>query len=76
MLGDMLFQAGDGHRHANCQLPLFGVREGAKANKSPHPVARRDELSFEPSMFETTKGQERKRGQGAPVENRERENGI
>jgi hypothetical protein len=26
MLGDMLLQAGDGHRHPNRQLPLFGWR--------------------------------------------------
>ena len=73
VLGDMLFQAGDGHRHSNCQLSLFGRLQFAEPHKHPHPIARLDELAFEPSMFRTTYRQARSRIHLAPVENRERQ---
>jgi hypothetical protein len=76
VLGDMLLQTGDGHGHANRQLPLLGRRQAPKPNQAPHPVARLDELAFEPSMFRTTYGQGRERTHQAPVENRERQNSI
>jgi hypothetical protein len=73
VLGDMLLQAGDGHSHLNRQLPLFGGLQLAEPNKPPHPIARLDELAFEPSMFRTTYRQGRSRIHHAPVENRERQ---
>jgi hypothetical protein len=76
VLGDMLLQAGDGHGHANRQLSLLGRREASKPNQAPHPVARLEELAFEPSMFRTTYGQGRERTHQAPVENREQQNSI
>jgi hypothetical protein len=72
----MLLQAGDGHSHANRQLPLFAGRQAPKPNKAPHPVARLDEFAFEPSMFRTTYRQGRERAHQAPVENRERQISI
>ncbi len=72
VLGDMLLQAGDGHRHSNCQLSLFGRLQLAEPHKPPHPIARLDELAFEPSMFRTTYRQARSRIHLAPVENREK----
>jgi hypothetical protein len=69
----MLFQAGDGHRHSNCQLSLFGRLQFAEPHQPPHPVARLDELAFEPSMFRTTYRQGRSRTHHAPVENREKQ---
>jgi len=60
VLGYVLLQAGDGHGHTLRQLPLFRARQFAKANQSSHPVARLDELAFEPSMFRATYGQGRK----------------
>src|SRR5580698_6228652 len=74
--GDMLLQAGNGHGHPNRQLPLLGGRQAAKPNQAPHPVARLDELTFEPSMFRTTYGQGRERTHQAPVENREKQSNI
>jgi hypothetical protein len=74
--GDMLLQAGDGHGHANRQLPLLGGRQAPKPNQAPHPVARLDELALEPSMFRTTYGQGRVRTHQAPVENREKQRNI
>jgi hypothetical protein len=71
VLGDMLLQAGDGHRHPHRQLPLFGGLQLAEPNQAPHPIARLDELAFEPSMFRTTYRQTRSRIHPAPVENRE-----
>jgi hypothetical protein len=76
VLGDMLFQAGDGHRHSNCQLSLFRRLQLAEPYQPPHPVPRLDELAFEPSMFRTTYRQARSRIHLAPVENRERQNTI
>jgi hypothetical protein len=76
VLGDMLLQAGDGHGHSNRQLPLLGGRQAPKPNQAPHPVARLDELAFEPSMFRTTYGQGRVRTHQAPVENREKQRNI
>jgi hypothetical protein len=76
VLGDMLLQAGDGHGHANRQLPLLGRREAPEPNQAPHPVARLEELAFEPSMFRTTYRQGREQTHRAPVENRERQNNI
>jgi hypothetical protein len=73
VLGDMLLQAGDGHRHPHRQLPLFGWRQLPEPYKPPHPVARLDELAFEPSMFRTSYRQARTRTHLAPVENRERQ---
>jgi hypothetical protein len=73
VLGDMLFQAGDGHRHAHRQLPLFGRLQLAEPYQPPHPIPRLDELAFEPSMFRTTYRQARSRTHLAPVENRERQ---
>jgi len=60
VLGDMLLQAGDGHGHANRQLPLLGGRELPEPNQAPHAVTRFEELAFEPSMFRTTNRQGRK----------------
>jgi len=74
VLGDMLLQAGDGHGHANRQLPLLGGRELPEPNQAPHAVARFEELAFEPSMFRTTNRQGRKEEHEAPVENYEEEN--
>jgi len=71
VLGDMLLQAGDGHRHRHRQLPLFGRLQIAEPYQPPHPIARLDELAFEPSMFRTTYRQTRSRIHPAPVENRE-----
>jgi hypothetical protein len=71
VLGNMLLQASDGHRHSNCQLPLFGRLHLAEPHQPPHPIARLDELAFEPSMFRTTYRQARRRIHLAPVENRE-----
>jgi hypothetical protein len=71
VLGDMLLQAGDGHRHSHRQVPLFGRRYVSEPNQPPHPIARLDELAFEPSMFRTTYRQGRSRIHHAPVENRE-----
>jgi hypothetical protein len=76
VLGNMLLQASDGHRHSNCQLPLFGRLQLAEPHQPPHPIARLDELAFEPSMFRTTYRQARRRIHLAPVENRERQNNI
>jgi len=76
VLGDMLLQAGDGHRHPHRQLPLFGGLQFPEPNQAPHPVARLDELAFEPSMFRTTYRQGRERTHHAPVENREGQNSI
>ena len=76
VLGDMFFQAGDGHGHFDRQLPLLRGRENAKLNQRPHPVARREELAFEPSMFWATKSQDRERGHRAPVENQRRKDGT
>jgi hypothetical protein len=76
VLGDMLLQAGDGHGHSNRQLPLLGGRQAPKPNQAPHPVARLDELAFEPSMFRTTYRQGREQTHQAPVENREKQNSI
>ncbi len=73
VLGDMLLQASDGHRHPHRQLPLFGRFQLAEPHQSPHPIARLDELAFEPSMFRTTYRQARSRIHLAPVENRERQ---
>jgi hypothetical protein len=73
VLGDMLLQAGDGHRHSHRQLPLFGGLQLAEPYQPPHPIARLDELAFEPSMFRTTYRQTRSRIHPAPVENRERQ---
>src|ERR1700693_4688465 len=61
VLGDMLLQAGDSHSHSNRQLPLFGGRQVPEPNQAPHPIARLDELAFEPSMFRTTYRQGRER---------------
>jgi hypothetical protein len=71
VFGDMLLQAGDGHRHPHRQLPLFGRRKVSEPYQPPHPTARLDELAFEPSMFWTTYRQSRSRIHRAPVENRE-----
>jgi hypothetical protein len=76
VLGDMLLQAGDGHSHANRQLPLFGRREAPEPNQPPHPVAGQNEFAFEPSMFRTTYRQGREQTHRAPVENREKQNSI
>src|SRR5260370_20884883 len=76
VLGDMLLQAGDGHRHANRQLPLFGGLQLAEPYQPPHPIARLDELAFEPSMFRTTYRTARKPTHHAPVENRQRQISI
>ncbi|HXC88413.1 MAG TPA: hypothetical protein VNU23_11540 [Candidatus Cybelea sp.] len=76
VLGDMLLQTGDGHGHSNRQLPLLGRREAAEPNQAPHPVARLDELAFEPSMFRTTYRQGRDQTHRAPVENREKQSNI
>jgi hypothetical protein len=76
VLGDMLLQAGDGHGHSNRQLPLLGSRQAPKPNQAAHPVARLDELAFEPSMFRTTYRQGREQTHRAPVENRERQSSI
>jgi hypothetical protein len=76
VLGDMLLQAGDGHGQSNRQLPLFGRREAPEPNQAPHPVARLDELAFEPSMFRTSYRQSREQTHRAPVENREKQNSI
>ncbi|MGC2466535.1 MAG: hypothetical protein WA517_15175 [Candidatus Acidiferrum sp.] len=54
VLGDMLLQSGDGHRHSHRQLPLFGGLQLAEPYQPPHPIARLDELAFEPSMSRTT----------------------
>jgi hypothetical protein len=67
----MLLQAGDGHGYLNRQLPLFGRRKIPEPYQPPHPIARLDELAFEPSMFRTTYRQGRSRIHHAPVENRE-----
>jgi hypothetical protein len=67
----MFLQAGDGHRHPHRQLPLFGRLQLAEPYQPPHPIARLDELAFEPSMFRTTYRQGRSRIHHAPVENRE-----
>jgi hypothetical protein len=69
--GDMFLQTGDGHRHPHRQLPLFGGLQLAEPYQPPHPIARLDELAFEPSMFRTTYRQTRRRIHPAPVENRE-----
>ncbi len=71
VFGDMLLQAGDGHRHPHRQLPLFDRRKVSEPYQPPHPTARLDELAFEPSMFWTTYRQSRSRIHYAPVENRE-----
>ena len=71
VLGDMLLQAGDGHGHPHCQLPLFGRRKVSEPYQPPHPTARLDKLAFEPSMFRTTYRESRSRIHHAPVENRE-----
>jgi hypothetical protein len=71
VLGDMLLQARDGHRHPHCELPLFGRRKVSEPYQPPHPTARLDKLAFEPSMFRTTYRQRRSRIHHAPVENRE-----
>jgi hypothetical protein len=76
VFGDMLLQAGDGHGHSNRQLPLLGRREAPEPNQAPHPVARLDELAFEPSMFRTTYRQGREQTHQAPVENREKQSNI
>jgi hypothetical protein len=74
VLGDMFFQVGDGHGHSNRQLPLLSGREFPEPNQAPHPIARFEELAFEPSMFRTTYRQGREQAHKAPVENREKEN--
>src|SRR5271154_5899814 len=76
VLRDMLFQARDRHRHSNRLLPLFGGLQIPEPHQPPHPVARLDELAFEPSMFRTTYRQARSRTHLAPVENRERQSNI
>jgi hypothetical protein len=76
VLGDVLLQAGDGHSHLLRQLALLGARQMPEANKGPHPVARFEELSFEPSMFRASYRQGRKGAHEAPVENRERDHGT
>src|SRR5271169_995685 len=76
VLRDMLLQSSDGHRHSNCQLSHFGRLQLAEPHQPPHPIARLDELAFEPSMFRTTYRQGRSRTHHAPVENREKQNSI
>jgi hypothetical protein len=71
VLGDMLLQPCNGHRHPHGQLPLFSRLQLAEPYQPPHPVPRLDELAFEPSMFRTTYRQTRSRIHLAPVENRE-----
>ena len=76
VLGDMLFQAGDGHGHFDRQLPLLGGRQVCELDPAAKPVARRKELAFEPSMFRATQSQDRERAHRAPVENQQRQDGT
>lgn len=76
VLRDVFLQAGDGHRHPYRQLPLFGGRQVPEPYQPPHPIARLDELAFEPSMFRTSYRQPRRRAHPAPVESRDSQTTI
>jgi hypothetical protein len=71
VFGHVLFQAGDGQGHTIRQLPFLGSRELSEPHQASHPVARFEELTFEPSMLRTVYSQGRKGAHRAPVENAE-----
>jgi hypothetical protein len=69
VLGNVFLQAGDSHGHPVRQLAFLDKRQLPKPNQVSKPIARFEELAFEPSMFRTTYCQRRKQQHRAPVEN-------